>query len=300
MAAFGVELPDNINEIHAADPAPTPEKVEAAPTPEKPAEELTTKEIVELEKLEKFKFNGQELTLKDLQNQILMRKDYTQKTQELGEARKFVDNFDIDLDKVIANPSLMKQFKGIYPASYVEKAERILKMAWKATPQTGQTTPAQGAPAALELPQEILAKLNKIDMVEKWMNGQEQERQTARQSVIETQLDEWFKDLSTKYQFADPDAVLTKAQAFADAGHKIDKEVLDKIFAEKDGHYQKAWAANQQQKQKQQLKVGAQAKESGKGGDVPSEAPKEAKTLKDIRKNLLKEFEQLTGVIYGR
>jgi hypothetical protein len=291
MGAFGVELPDNINELHSGEPAPeaAPEKVEVAP--EKAPEELTAKEIVELEKLEKFKFNGQELTLKDLQNQILMRKDYTQKTQELGEARKFVDNFDIDLDKVIANPSLMKQFKGIYPASYVEKAEKILKMAWKDTPQTGQTTQAQGAPPAMELPQEILAKLDRVDQLERWMNGQEQEKQTARQSVIETQLDDWFKDLSSKYQFADPDAVLTKAQAFADAGHKVDKEMLDKIFAEKDGHYQKAWATTQQQKQKQQLKVGAQAKEAGRGGDVPSAAPQEAKTLKDVRKNLLKSLE---------
>jgi hypothetical protein len=233
------------------------------------------------------------MTMKYLENQVLMRKDYTQGKQEIAEARKFADNFVYDLDKVIANPSLMKQLKGIYPASYVEQAEKILKMAWKdnskdSTPEAQK----QGAESkALELPTEILAKLDKVDRLEQWMSGQEQQKASERQAILEGQLDEWFKDLSSKYQFADPDAVLTKAQAFANAGQEINKEVLDKIFAEKDGHYQKAWAVSQQQKQKQQLKVGAQAKEAGKGGDVPSGAPKEHQTLKDVRKSLLREFE---------
>ncbi len=301
MGAFGVELPDNINEIHAAgelEKAPeqeakhVDEKVEAV----EPEKDLTKEEIVELEKLladkQKFKFDGQELTLKDLKNQVLMRKDYTQKTQELSEARKFADNFDVDLDKVLANPSLLKQFKEIYPASYGEKAERILKMVWKDNPtaQVTETTQQQQA-KGLDLPQDVLAKLDKIDRLEKWQLGQEQQIQQEKAAIIERQLDDWFSDLSSKFRFADPDAVLTKAQALADAGHVIDKASLEKIFQEKDASTQKLWAETQKTKQQEQLKVAAKAKESGKGGDVPSAAPKEAKTLKEVRKSLLREFD---------
>lgn len=308
MGAFGVEIPDNINEIHAAgEIAPETKEETKLETKEvsnddvvkeDTKQELTKSEIIELEKLladkQKFKFNGQELTLKDLQNQLLMRKDYTQKTQELSETRKYVDNFDIDLEKVIENPSLLKQFKEVYPAPFADKAEKILKMVWKDNPETQVTKNAQpnGTPVATQqVPQEILAKLDKLDRLEKWMLGQEQQKQQEKESIIERQLGDWFSDLSTKYKFVDPDAVLTKAQAVAEAGHEITKESLEKIFQEKDAHYQKAWAETQQQKQQKQLNVAAKAREAGKGGDVPMSAPKEAKTLKEIRKSLLKEFD---------
>lgn len=295
---FGVELPENITAASVPNAAPAPETAPVTTAPEIVGDpesqlpvELTKQELIELEKLEKFKLDGQELTLKDLRNQMLMRKDYTKKTQEMSEARKYVDNFDVDLAKIIENPSLMSKFKEVYPTSYVEKAERILKMAWKDNLKATEEQKPETQNQRQDLPPEILAKLDKVERLEKWMMGQEESKQQERTSTVEAQLNDWFTDLSSKYKFADPDAVLTKAQALADAGQAIDKATLDNIFKEKNDFYQKSWATEKQQKQQQQLKAGAQAKEAGPGGDVPSAPPKKYDSLKDVRKSLLAQFE---------
>jgi hypothetical protein len=216
MGAFGVEIPENqdIERDMAAFDEQSSEAQESSnqetQSEDQGDESLTkeeVKEIMELEKLERFKFDGQEFTPKDLKNAILMRKDYTQKTQEIAEARKYADNFDVDLEKVIQNPDMLKVFKEVYPASYVEKAERILKMAWGDRGNSENPEKPTEKKDGEGLPRHVLERLDKIDRLEKWQLGQEQRIQEEKAEIIEKQLDDWFEDLSGKYGFADPDAV---------------------------------------------------------------------------------------------
>jgi hypothetical protein len=68
------------------------------------------------------------LTPKDLKNSYLMREDYTRKTQEVAEARKYVDNFKYDLQSLVKQPSLMGQFEKVYPKEFVQLAKEILSI----------------------------------------------------------------------------------------------------------------------------------------------------------------------------
>ena len=46
------------------------------------------------------------------------REDYTRKTQEIAQERRYFANLDADLEKVRNNPSLAEEFKRIYPEQY--------------------------------------------------------------------------------------------------------------------------------------------------------------------------------------
>ena len=89
--------------------------------------------IYDLEKLSKFKYQGQELTPKDLEAMILRQKDYTQKTQALSKEResfqseqKFYENLYYDLNNVKNNPQLANEFIKIYPEKFHEYLKQVL------------------------------------------------------------------------------------------------------------------------------------------------------------------------------
>ena len=85
-------------------------------------------EITELEKLERFKFKGEEWTPKKAEQAFMRQQDYTKKAQELAEQRKeyeselkhreYRSNLKADINHVLKNPSLADEFKKIYPEEY--------------------------------------------------------------------------------------------------------------------------------------------------------------------------------------
>lgn len=300
MGAFGVELPDNLNEIveNGAAPDAAPESapeatketapVDGAQSVEK-TEQEKIQELLELDKLEKFKWRGKEYSPKDLENMTLMRQDYTKKTQELAETRKFVDNFDYDLDKVLENPNLMAKFKEVYPPQFVEKAEKILQRVWgQKETDNSQVTKKEATPDS-GLPPEIADKLSKLDRLEKWMLSQEEEKYNARVESIQKELDSKMNEFASKYKFADRDAVENKLSALIDHGQEITPEVIERVFKEKHEGYLKLAREEIKQEQQKQLKANAKAREAGPGGDAPAAAPKTL-NLKQAREAMLREL----------
>lgn len=297
---FGVQLPDNLNEIIANGgenptenaPEAASETKEAAPEavePQEKTEAQQLQDILELDKVEKFKWKGKEITLKDLENMTLMRQDYTKKTQELSETRKFVDNFDYDLDKVLENPSLMTKFKEIYPPQFVEKAEKIVSKVWGQSNKDNSSPNTQATPKEAGLPPEIAEKLSKLDRMEKWMLSQEEEKYNTRVDSIQKELDGKMNEFASKYKFADRDAVENKLSALIDHGQEITPEAIERVFKEKHESYLKLAREEIKQEQQKQLKVNAKAREAGPGGDAPSAAPK-SMTLRQAREAMLRDI----------
>src|SRR3990167_2821971 len=75
-------------------------------------------DIPELDKFERVKWEGKDWSLKDLKNSVLMHSDYSRKTQEISEERKFYDNLRYDLDAIRKNPDLESKFKELYPEKF--------------------------------------------------------------------------------------------------------------------------------------------------------------------------------------
>lgn len=292
---FGVELPENLGQ-----PAPEAPVTESAPEGAEPkdsapegAKELSTsqepntpKETLDIDKLESFRFAGRDWTPKDLKNAYLMREDYTRKTQEVAEARKYADNFSVDLQTVIQNPDLIAKLRAVYPKAYVDVAERVL--AYRAQQQgTQQVTPNQNANDPLhkitQWQQQVDNKLSKIDQ---W----EAHQQQVEIKGIESWLTSQYETLSKKYPLANGEVITARAQVLSDSGNEITEKVLDRLFKQNDeetkAHYEKVY----KEKVTKQLEAGSKSKDVGAGGGVPGNAPKGLKTFKEAREAMIKDL----------
>ncbi len=126
----------------APESSPQTESIETAGGSEQATkEEAIQAAIVELDKLEKFKYRGKEWTPKDLEAATLRQSDYTKKTQELAQERRFVENLPYDLMAVSRDPAKASQFKQVYPEKFHQFLEDFLS--------SNQTNPqSQGVPQA--------------------------------------------------------------------------------------------------------------------------------------------------------
>lgn len=241
------------------------------------ARQSQTTDIPDLDKLERFRFNGRELSRKELTESFMRRDDYSRKTAELAETRKYADNFDADMRHVLANPELLAELEKIYPAGYVQIAKSILSHRQQ-QPGHQQQSPEK---TMAELPPEVMAKLDKIDRWEKEM----QERST--QATLE-QLDTLHTRLGEKFQFADPDVVDRRIELAIDNGLKITPENIAQIFENaykmhNDTHKGRIDALTKK-KVEDQVKAGKSARDVGAGGSLPGTAPKKFKNFAEINK----------------
>lgn len=247
------------------------------------APESNQPSIAELEKLERFKFEGKEWTPQDLKKSILFHNDYTRKTQELAESRKsveteqlFRDNFKIDFEKVLHNPDLMDLFKQYYPPHWVEVAEKILDMSkTQSQPQTQTQNTQQGSSVDPGL-------MKRIESIEKTFQQREVE-------ALEKTLDSEFTKLGQKYPRANQELVLARAQLLSDKKIDILKDGnLENIFKalhDKESSQEQKWRENLLREQKQ---ANAKGRDIGKGGGTPGKAP-EKMSMKEARARMMSE-----------
>lgn len=289
---FGVGYPEFTNEPVEKENQQAHNELEAK-TSEPDAQQTEdvqekVQEMLELDKLEKFKFEGKEWTLKDLKNSMLMRQDYTKKTAELAKERRFVENFDVDLDKVLKNPSLMAQFSKVYPPSYVERAKSILSRI-SGEPEQAASKPQQRE-ESVNIPPELQ---NRIDTLEQQLQAFNEDRVTA----IQEKLDTWFNELGNKYKIGESkvDAAIERlveqdASQAAEQGKKITKDFLEQSYKSYSEHFSSLKKQEVKQKQQAQINVSKRAVDMGPGGDAPGTAPQGPKTMKDARKAFLSHF----------
>lgn len=289
---FGVELPENlgVTSTEQQDTAPSGDTAPAGDTPsgeqnfsKAESKPETIQDVLDLDKLDRsFRFNGREWTAKDLRNAYMMREDYTRKTQELAEARKYAENFDVDLQKVLRDPRLIGEMKKVYPRHYVEIAER-----WLGNRGGQQSTPTAGAQQPNESQAEYERRIAELEgRIAEWDKSQQQ----AEIAQIEAWLNNQYEALGKKYQFANAEVVTARAEVLSKSGTKVTDKVLDKLFKASHDEMKSRWEKHYQTKVQEQLKTGVKGKDVGPGGGVPGQAPKGLKTMKDAKEAMLAAY----------
>jgi hypothetical protein len=299
---FGVELPAHLQEGNSgttpdssgapsgapSDSAPSgaqPVSSEGAPSSQAPGKADT---LPDLDKLERFRFEGREWKKEELRRAYLRNEDYTRKTQELAETRKYADNFAHDLRVVVSDPSRLEDMRRIYPREFVERAEEILKLRGGLDSKKPSEPQPANDPVKAEL--EAIRREREADRrdIEAW-------KETQRQSQIE-HLQAWVNQqhetLSKKYEWAAtvPQLVEMRAEVAANQGVKITAEVMEKIYKAVDGEIRAKWDEKYKGKVTRQTTVNREAKDVGPGGGAPIEGPKKFSTIKDATADWLKRL----------
>lgn len=284
---FGVELPDNLGEAQSSDAAPSTEtapettgekNLEGALSPEA----TKAQELLDLDKHDRFRFNGKEWTRKELANSHLMHADYTRKTQEISEKSRYVDNFSSDLQTVMREPGRLAEFERIYPKEYVSLAKQILD---------ARGIQSSGAPSQNNSGNQNTGSLPpEMQEILSWKKQVEHERREQAVQSTQRELDTLFKEYGGKYKFANSDAVNSQAIAVVENGHKLTPQIIEKLFQQNHEAMTKLFESHYKGKVDDQKRAGQRAKDSGPGGSTLGTAPKK-ETFREAKDRWLRELE---------
>jgi len=236
--------------------------------------------IAELDKMDKFKLDGQEWTLKDLKAAILRQKDYTQKTQSLAEERKsfgdekkFYENLYWDLDSVRKNPGLAQEFVKVYPPAFHQYLEKALK-------ETNTHSPSQQSVQSQQTqPHVDVQTLSRLERLEKFYNDQEVAK---NEQEVERIVDKFAKTYPDAGNFKE--LVLARAYESRMQGVQLTEEMWESIFKQVDQQVSGLLKAKYGNLVKEQKEANAKARDVGAGGGTPGSAPKKFKNLGEVTK----------------
>lgn len=291
---LGVELPDNFDdskEGQATETEPTSTEADKgtdsgfevgngqkdskeAASPETINQAL--KDLVDLDKHERFRWQGREWTRQELTDGTLMRADYSRKTQELQEARKYADNFDADLSKVVENPALFDEFRKIYPKRYIQAAQRIidrLEPQNKPAPTpTNSTTSLKDNPTIRELLE--------------WKSEVEQSVKEARTQANLQWLDSQHEKMSPKFPLANAELVDKRLgdMLSQDKNLKVTEALMETLYKKASEDADSLYKSHYKKQVDEQKKASAKAKDVGRGSGVTSK--EKSLTMKEARQAL--------------
>lgn len=274
---FNVDQDAVTQDIENASKGAAPEQSGEAPEGAAPnTKELTPaqeQELIDLDKVQKFKYGGREWTPKDFQGAVMMQSDYTKKTQAIAQERKYYDNLSADLEAVKGNPQLIDEFKKVYPEkfhsflSYIQKEEQRQA---KEAPQEQASDPA------------YKQFQSRIEQIENHFKEQEV-------SSINAELDNKFSQLSKKYDMADEESVLARAQTLVEKLQsenpgqkvKISDQQWDQLWKTVHDKAEAAFNARYTKQVQSKLQNNARAKDVPAGGGIPGQAPRKFETIRE-------------------
>ncbi len=239
--------------------------------------------IHELEKLGKFKFEGQEWTAKDLRDAILRQKDYTQKTQALSRDResftqeqKFYENLYHDLNSVKSNPQLAQEFIKIYPEKFHSYLKQVLDGGQQQTQnnQQPQTQQQQGFDVERE------ARLQKLESFY-------QEQEVAKN---EAQINQSIEKFSKQYPDALKEVVIGRIYEAHNRGEKITDELWETAFKTVDAQMKDIWKSKYSEMVKQQTEANKKARDVDSGGGTIGRAPAKFSKFAQITEHAVKDL----------
>jgi len=126
----------------------------AAPAAETPAAAPQVSEVLDLDGVSKFKFQGEERNPEWLHKISQEHQTYSQKMQEYEKEIQYANNLQIDLDNVLNDPRLADKFKATYPKKYHAILDRYLA--------TNGQAPAPSTNAQPSLPKEFMSEFNQM------------------------------------------------------------------------------------------------------------------------------------------
>ncbi len=226
----------------------------------------------ELDKYEKFKWEGKDWSKKDFKEALLRNEDYTRKTQEISQERKYYANLKADLESVRRQPALEAKFREIYPEQFHYVLDLIRNGSSQAShPNQQQPQPGQG--------QDLDPRLvSRIDQIEKLVTEDKVQAQMAK-------LEAQDKSFQAKYKRADLDRVYRHAEKLADKGEKLTEEAWEKIWKTEHDRGEATFKAWQKEQFENQKNANKQARDTASGGGIPGQAPQKT-SLKDVWKTV--------------
>lgn len=253
-----------------------------APVGDQAAEQAA---ITELEKLERFKFQGQDWTPKDLEKAFLRQKDYTQKTQSLAEdrksletERKFYENLAWDLDKVRANPQLANEFVKVYP----EKFHAYLKEALSSTQAPSQSSQDNLRQTATP----DVALLSRIANLEK--SHEERQIATATSEINGSMQKCQQKYPKVKGEFFD-NMILGRAYELHQNNVRLTDQVWDDLYKSIDRMRADMVKAEYGDMVKKQTEANTKARDVDSGGGTVGRAPQKF-SFKQATENAIRDL----------
>lgn len=254
------------------------------------APETAAQQAYELEKLGKFRFQGQDWTAKDLEKAILRQKDYTQKTQKFAEERKsyetstqedlkYYKNLSWDIQAVLNDPSLAAEFIKTYPQKFhVELRDALTRAgAQGARGQQGQSN------------QNMRASAHEIDLMSRLqaLEGRDHEANVQRN---EKEINQTVESLGKKYPDALPELAIGRAFEAHNAGVKLTPETWEGIFKDADRQMKDLVKQRYGNLVTKQMKANAKGRADDAGGAAVGRAPPKAKTFKQATELMINDL----------
>jgi len=241
--------------------------------------EKVAQAILELDKQREFSFRGQKYTPDALEKAMLRQKDYTQKTTQLAEERKaleqerkFYDNLNADLKFVRSNPSqqVIQAFIKTYPEKFHGALKEVLEEL-RGQPSQGQPQQQQQTQNHFDI--DLMSRITKIEST-----FQEQEVRANTDHI-----NGMVESLGKKYPDAIPELVIGRMfEAYNQTGQKPSDQQWEDTFKSVDAQIKQMVAAKYGEKQKQQQEANRKARDVDAGGGTPGRAPKKFGSLKEV------------------
>lgn len=249
------ELNVDHNALATAAVAGTQEPAAAAPE--------ATPSLTELDGLSEFTFQGEKYTPDQLHKMFNEHKSYAEQISDAKKEREYIDNLQIDLDNVLADPRLADKFKATYPKKFHSILDRYLATGGQAQ---AQSQPAQNATLPREFQNEFMNVKERLSQFEQRAFQAEVESANAKIEAIVPKLLE-------KYEYAVEDVVYMRAEQALQAGQKLTEKTWERIVRESHEQNQKRSDRVNGAKLKAQLEAGQRGKDIGSGGATPGQAP---------------------------
>jgi len=251
------------------------------------APETTQKaqDVFDLDKYtSKVRYEGREWDPKELKSALMRQQDYSRKTEEIKREReslKYQAALPYDLEKLRDNPSLIQEFFKTYPPQFHQMARNILRDVFGSQPM--QQTQNQIDPQLM----------SRLEQVEQMLHQKEVQ-------AHEMKIDSLFKEASSKYEYfngklAENLAITYAQQQLAKQEEDgvnqptIDDKTWGRIFKAVNDEIKSAYEGRASNKFNNQKSVGQRSKDIAAGGGIPTQAPKDVKTLKGAREAMLKD-----------
>jgi hypothetical protein len=234
-------------------------------------------QAADLDGFSKFVFQGEEYTPDRLHEIVNGFKKYSETAKQREEREYYESNLRVDLPKLLKDPSLADAFRQSYPKEYHWYLESL--------PSKAQPDPAQSHAAQPALPPEVLEKIQKMEARLKF---HDERTYNAEVKAATAEIDKITKPLYEKYDLADEDAVLAKADALLGQQVKLTPAVWERLIRENHEKMEKRADQRRDARLKSQLEKGRRAADVGPGGATPGQAPQGPRTLEEAREAMLK------------
>lgn len=255
--------------------------------------EKSGQEVLDLDAVPKFKFQGEEFTPEELHKAILRQSDYTKKTQALAEDKKYLSNLDADLAQVKLNPDLAEQFRAIYPERFHHFVDLVMNQAGQ-TPESGADADEDGdtdsgVKALKTQLQQALDEVKSLKAEMKELSGKERSREEQQ---WDEQIEQIMAPLEKEYPLADPIRVMTAVESLHRDGYKITPGVWQRVFKQAHERTSEISEGLYRQRTSEQLKRLRENQDMGPGGGTPGQAPKRYSSFAEATDAAIKHLEK--------